>query len=77
VNLSYNKSVKFFLIKTLANPTMSKKEYDWNLGEPPPRIKPRKKYCCLMVNCFFLVSLIVFSVALTVSIILIGDPLWR
>jgi hypothetical protein len=30
-----------------------------------------------MVNCFFLVSLIVFSVALTVSIILIGDPLWR
>jgi hypothetical protein len=69
---------------------MSKKEYDWNLGELPPRIKPhsiakqkvyfffsRKKYCCLMVNCFFLVSLIVFSVALTVSIILIGDPLWR
>jgi spore germination protein YaaH len=35
VNLSYNKSVKFFLIKTLANPTISKKEYDWNLGEPP------------------------------------------
>jgi hypothetical protein len=67
-------NVNFFLIKTLANPTMSKKEYDWNLGEPPPRIKPhsivffsRKKYCCLMVNCFFLVSLIVFSVALTVS----------